>query len=180
MKTSSIQNTLTSVSKFIALSAVLFAFSNSLNAQATATATATATIVTPISIVKTADMNFGNLAVTTLGGTVIMSPAGARSNTGGVTMPAVTGTVSSAAFTVSGQGNYVYDITLPSTAVVLTSGANTMNATAFTTDIPAAQGTLSAGGTQQIKVGATLTVSAGQAAGTYVTGTPFSVTVNYN
>jgi hypothetical protein len=171
---------LTSVSKFTVLSVVLFAFSNTIKAQATATATADATIVTPISIVKTADMNFGNIAVSTTGGTVIMSPAGIRSNTGGITMPAVSGTVSAAAFTVAGQANYVYDITLPSSEVVLTNGANTMNSAIFTTDITASQGTLSAGGSQQIKVGATLTVSAGQAPGTYSTSTPFNVTVNYN
>jgi hypothetical protein len=166
--------------KLLAAAIVLITLSNKANAQATATATATATIVTPISIAKTVDMNFGNIAVTATGGDVILSPGGNRTKTGGVTLPAVPGTVTAATFTVSGQANYVYDITLPSTAVVLSSGANTMNATAFTTDIPAAQGTLSVGGTQQIKVGATLTVSAAQAAGTYITGSPFSVTVNYN
>ena len=63
----------------------------STNAQATATATATATIVTPISISKTADMSFGNIAVSaTTSGTVILSPAGSRTTggAGGVTLPA--------------------------------------------------------------------------------------------
>jgi hypothetical protein len=68
----------------------LTAFSTSSFAQASATATATATIVTPISITKTVDMNFGNVAVQT--------------GTGGVTLPAVPGTVTAASFTVNGQG----------------------------------------------------------------------------
>jgi len=46
-------------------------------AQSTASATATATILTAISITKTLDMSFGNIAVqTSSGGTVILSTAG--------------------------------------------------------------------------------------------------------
>lgn len=180
MKTSTSQFTFTSVSKIIVLTAVIFAFATKSNAQATATATATATIVTPISIAKTVDMNFGNIAVTATGGDVILAPAGTRTKTGGVTLPAVPGTVSAASFTVSGQASYAYDITLPSSAVALTSGANSMNASAFTCSIGLTAGALSVGGTQTITVGATLTVAAAQAAGTYVTGTAFPVTVNYN
>jgi len=157
----------------------LIGFSSSSFAQATATATATATIVTPISITKTVDMNFGNVAVqTATGGTVIMTPAGVRTPSGGVTLPAVFGTVTAASFTVNGQGTYTYAITLPATATTLTSGANTMTATVFTST-PSATGALTAG-TQTLNVGATLNVAAAQGAGLYVSGTPFSVTVNYN
>jgi|ERR1700722_516454 hypothetical protein len=156
----------------------LIAFSSSSFAQATATATATATIVTPISIAEVVNMNFGNLAVQTgTGGTCVMTPAGVRSITGGVTMPVINGTVTAASFTVTGQGAYTYAITLPAT-VTLTSGVNTMTATTFTST-PSATGALTAG-TQTLNVGATLNVAAAQAAGTYVSGTPFSVTVNYN
>jgi hypothetical protein len=157
----------------------LIAFSSSSFAQATATATATATIVTPISIAEVVNMNFGNVAVqTALGGTVVLTPAGTRTVTGGCTLPAVFGTVTAASFTVSGQGTYTYAITLPATATTLTSGANTMTATTFTST-PSATGALTAG-TQTLNVGATLNVAAAQGAGLYVSGTPFSVTVNYN
>ena len=115
---------------------------------------------------------------TATGGTVAMTPAGVRSATGGVTLPAVTGTVTAASFTVTGNGTYTYAITLPSTALTLTNGANTMTATAFTST-PSATGALTLG-TQTLNVGATLNVAAAQAAGVYVSGTPFSVTVNYN
>jgi hypothetical protein len=154
-------------------------FSSGAIAQATATATATATIVTPISITKTVDMNFGNVAVqTAAGGTVVLTPLGVRSVTGGVTLPAVFGTVTAASFTVNGQGTYTYAITLPATATTLTSGANTMTADTWTSS-PSATGALTAG-TQTLSVGATLNVAAAQAAGLYVSGTPFNVTVNYN
>lgn len=168
--------------KRVILSAlVLTAFAVNANAQATATATATATIVTPISITKNVDMNFGNIAVSAAsGGTVILAPAGTRTTggAGGVTLPAVAGTVTAASFTVNGNGSYTYAITLPSAAVTLTGpAAATMDATAFTST-PSVTGTLT-GGTQNLLVGATLTVAAAQAAGVYTSGN-FNVTVNYN
>ncbi|MHB9141405.1 MAG: DUF4402 domain-containing protein, partial [Paludibacter sp.] len=65
-------------------------FSTTVMAQATASANATAaaTIVTPIAITKTVDMNFGNVAVGASAGTVILAPAGTRTTSGGVTLPA--------------------------------------------------------------------------------------------
>lgn len=163
---------------FVAL-LVLSGFSVSSFAQATATATATATIVTPISISKTVDMNFGNVAVqATSGGTVVMTAAGVRTQTGGVTLPVTAGTVTAASFTVSGEGSYTYAITLPSSALTITSGSNTMTVSSFTSS-PSSTGTLSSG-SQTLNVGATLNVASAQAAGTYVSATPFDVTVNYN
>ena len=138
-------------------------------AQTSTTANASATIVTPISISKTLDMNFGNVAVQTAnGGTVVMTPAAVRSATGGVTLPTTAGTVTAATFTVSGQATYTYSITLPSTDLTITSGSNTMAVNTFTSN-PAAtgSGTLSAGGTQTLTVGATLNVAAAQPAGLY-------------
>jgi hypothetical protein len=148
-------------------------------AQETASATVTATIVTPISITKTVDMNFGNVAVqSSTAGTVVLAPAGTRTATGGVTLPTTAGTVTAASFTVNGTAGYTYTITLPSTATTITSGANTMTVTNFTSS-PSGTGTLT-GGSQVLNVGATLNVSAGQPAGEYVSATPFDVTVNYN
>ena len=167
--------------KRVILSAlVLTAFA--VNANAQATATATATIVTPISITKNVDMNFGNIAVqASTGGTVILAPAGTRTTggAGGVTLPVVNGTVTAASFTVNGNNSYTYAITLPSSAVTLTGpAAATMDATAFTST-PSGTGTLSGAGAQTLLVGATLTVAAAQAAGVYTSGN-FNVTVNYN
>ena len=149
-------------------------------AQATATATATGTVITTIGITKMVDMNFGNAAVqASTGGTVVMTPVGVRSATGGVTLPTNTGTVTAASFAITGQGNYTYAITLPSTDLPITSGSNTMTVNTFNSS-PAATGILSVQGTQTLNVGATLNVAAGQAAGLYVSATPFNVTVNYN
>lgn len=146
-------------------------------AQSTTSATASATIVTPISIAKSVDMNFGNVAVTSSAGTVILATDGSRTKTGGVTLPAVTGTVTAAQFDVTGEGNYTYVITLPTGNHTISSGLNTMTVNGFNYSNGA--GTL-ASGAQSFTVGATLSVSAGQAAGSYTSATPFDVTVNYN
>ena len=147
-------------------------------AQVSATATASATIITPITISKTVDMNFGNVAVSGTGGTVVLTPGGTRSLTGGVTLPVVGGTITAASFTVTGSTTYTFSISLPGSPITITSGLNTMTVGTFISD-PTPTGTLS-GGTATVNVGATLNVGASQAAGTYVSGTPFTVTVNYN
>ena len=159
---------------------VLVAITSTVNAQVTGTATGSATIITPISILKTTDMNFGNLAVSpTISGTVTLSPLGGRTTdgAGGVVLPAVNGTVAAASFTVSGLANSTYSISLPS-SYIISYLTNNMTVNAFTST-PSAIGTLT-GGSQVIKVGATLNVAAGQVAGTYVNTTGFNVTVNYN
>jgi len=151
-------------------------------AQVSATATATARVITPIGITKNVDMSFGNVAVShSIPGSVVMSPAGTRTTggSGGVTLPATTGTVSPASFNVNGQASYTYAITLPGTVTISDGSGNNMTGNGFTSS-PSTSGTLSASGTQTLNVGATLNVAAAQAPGVYVSATPFSVTVNYN
>ena len=166
--------------KVILSAAVIIGFATAANAQATATATASATIVTPITIVKDVDMNFGNVAVSaTSGGTVVLPTTGVRTKTGGVTLPAVPGTVAAASFTVSGEANYTYAITLPSAALSISNGTATMTVDNFISN-PASTGALNGTGTQTVQIGATLNVGAAQAPGAYLSATPFNVTVNYN
>jgi hypothetical protein len=163
--------------KLFATSIVLLSFSAATFAQVSATATVSATIITPIAITKTVDMNFGNIAVGLTGGTVVLDPANARTKTGGVTLPAVAGTVSAASFTVTGLAASTYSITLPAT-VIIVSGTPTMTVSAFTST-PSGTGLLTSG-TQTLTVGGTLTVAASQAAGLYTLANGLSVTVNYN
>jgi hypothetical protein len=165
--------------RLISLAIIFAGITTAALAQVSATATASATIVGPIGITNTADMNFGNVAVSTVAGTVVLTPAAVRSTTGGCTLPAITGTVAAASFNVTGAASYTYAITLPAAATTITSGGNTMTVDTWTST-PSGTGTLSAGGSQTLTVGATLNVGASQAAGTYVSGTPFTVTVNYN
>src|SRR5882757_430849 len=142
--------------KSIAIASIaVIGFSNSSFAQAADVASASATIITPISIVKTVDMNFGNVAVSaTIAGTAVLAPAGTRTTggAGGVTLPATNGTVSAASFTVSGQASYTYAITLPSSCVITDGSSHNMTVNAFTS-FPSATGTLSSGGTETLNVG---------------------------
>ncbi len=172
--------------KTIGIAIVLLILAGTTFAQITTSATATATIVTPINLVKEVDMDFGNLAVTTIAGTCILTPAGTRSITGGVTLPATIGTVTAAEFTVSGTPGYTYAITLPPPAYELTitnttgTGGETMIVKTFTSN-PSGTGTLDGSGEQILTVGATVIVDALQVAGVYVSDADgFDVTVNYN
>lgn len=154
---------------------------SSVFAQATDKASITANIITPITITKNVDMNFGNAAVqVSAGGTVVLTPSGVRTGTAGVTLPSVSGTVTPAQFVISGAANYTYAITLPNT-VLIYDNMNSHNMTVNTfTSTPSVTGTLSATGSQRLDIGATLWVGSGQTAGSYSSSTPFNVTVNYN
>jgi len=163
--------------RIFAMAMLLIGISISTFAQVSATASGSAKIVTPISIANAGDMNFGNVAVSSTAGTVVLTPDGSRAKTGGVTLPAIIGTVSVAKFNVAGVPNFTYSITLPSTFMTITDpNSNTMTVDTWTSS-PTVSGTLDVDGKQTVSVGATLNVAGSQVAGVY-SGT-FSVTVNY-
>ena len=168
--------------KFLGATIAMLICAVNVNAQATTTANASATIISPISISKSADLNFGNLAVDAAGGTVILEPTGAGSRisggAGGVSFPATTGTVSAATFVVSGQADFTFSVNLLSTSIQITNGANNMTVDNFSTS--AGAGVLNNLGTQTIYVGADLAVAGSQAPGVYTSAAPFTVLVNYN
>ena len=134
----------------------------------------------PISILKNTDMNFGTMAASSGGGAVVLSPYGSRIASGGIILPSLTGNVSAAQFTVTGEPGYTYAITLPADFTLYESGVGPafMVVNAFTRT-PSATGTLTAG-SQIVYVGATLNVGASQVAGLYENTTGFAVIVNYN
>ena len=146
--------------------------------SAQTSATAKANIISPITLTKVvgADLNFGDVVPGGTAGTVVVDSAAARTSTGGVSL-GNGAAVAAAAFTVGGANNATYTITLPGAPITVTSGANTMTVTGFTSS-PAATGTLSATGTGALTVGGTLNVGINQAVGAY-SGT-FNVTVAYN
>jgi hypothetical protein len=148
--------------------------------QSQATANVSATIVTPIVISNGDDMNFGNIAVSNTAGTVVLAPNGSRTSTGGVTLPVSTGTVTPATFNVTGQANYQYTITLPSGTITLNGPSSATMTVGTFTSTPSGSSTLSAGGTDAIAVGATLSVGVNQAPGVYNAASEFPVIVQYN
>jgi hypothetical protein len=159
---------------------IMIAATTGAMAQEKATASSTATIVAPIGIVQSADMNFGNVATNDAGGAVVIATDGTTTPSGGVTLPAQTGTVTAAAFDVSGEADYTYTITLPSSAITLEDeeAANTMTVGTFISD-PLTTGAL-VSGAQTVNVGATLNVDGSQEPGVYTNTSDLTVTVNYN
>lgn len=133
--------------------------------------------VLAISISNLQALTFGKFAAGS-GGTVTVSPGGARSATGGVILLS-SGSGSAASFRVSGDPGLTYDIVLPPDGrVQLANGTGqTMPVNSFTSN-PAGAGQLDLSGAQTVTVGATLTVGAGQVAGSY--SGSFDVTVDYN
>jgi hypothetical protein len=163
--------------KLILGALILTAFgASSLFAQSSATqsTTASARVLAKIQLAKLTDLNFGDLVAGAAAGTVVVDIAGARTSTGGVSLAA--GTVSQASFTVTGEPNKSYTITVPA-SVTLNSGANTMAVNTFVLN-PVTPATIPVGGTQALNIGATLNVGANQATGSYTN--TFNVVVAYN
>lgn len=145
-----------------------------------------ADIVTSLSLVRTADLNFGNISPSVLPGLVTVSPAGVRTATGGSVLTG--GTVSAAEFAGRGRRNQHVTISFGAPTITLTrmGGTQTMLVTGFIHGASAATGLTAAGpwrrisdptGIFTIPVGATLAVGSNQAAGVYRGS--FNVTVNY-
>lgn len=139
-------------------------------------ATAKGTVLHPLSLVKTADLDFGRIIVTGAGTVVINPVSDTQATTGGVV--ASGGAPHSAAYVGASSGLSLIFVQQPTAAVVLTraGGTETMTATNFTLQngnfyISFATGAFA------FRLGATLNVAAGQAEGVY-TGT-FNVDATY-
>ena len=169
---------LVALATIVGVSIIAAGSANAGQASATTAASANAAIIADITLSKTADMNFGDVIAGSALGTVVLTAAASpsRSTTGGTEL-GNSGSVSSATFTVGGEGSSTYSITLPSSDVTITSSSNTMTVNTFTSS-PSGTGTLS-GGSETLYVGATLNVGADQASGANYTGS-FDVTVAYN
>jgi hypothetical protein len=127
---------------------------------------------------STQDLAFGRLAAGAGGGTITIHAASGVRSSGGSVVLVPSGSASVARFSVSGDANATYAITLPSNGeVFLTSGANSMAVNGFTSH-PAASGQLNLSGTQVVQVGATLSVGSSQTVGAYSGN--FIVRVEYN
>ena len=145
-----------------------------------ATASASATVVTPITVTKNVDLEFGSFSPDPgYVGTITLTPAlmTARSKTGtGLTL--YTSAISAAKFTITGTDSQTFTFVLPSSAQSMVgSVTGTMNATNFTSDLTSGTAAL-VSGSKVMYVGATLNVGANQVSGEY-TGS-FDVTVAYN
>ena len=162
--------------KIFTLTVAIFAFSNISFGQSSATANANAgaNILKPIAITNTQDLDFGDIISQTTGFTVIVTTAGTRSASNATAILTAVG--EQATFSVTGQENQTFKVTLPASVSITDGGVNSMSIAGFNHDLGATP-VLDGTGNATLNVGAVLTVGAAQAAGAY-TGT-FDVTVVY-
>jgi len=141
---------------------------------ASISANASANVIAPLTVTETnGGMNFGDVAVGTGGGTVVLDTTGGRSVTGDAEAVAG-GTVQAGAYDVTGSGTKAYSISLPASTTI-SDGTNTMTVDGFTHDAGATPALTAGAGS--FNVGATLNINGSQAANPYA-GT-YTLTVNY-
>ena len=125
-------------------------------AQETAGASASVTIIEPLSVAKTQDLRFGAVSVGAQEGTVTISPAGILSVSGGASLVSG-GAASAAQFTVSGEGDAAYSISVPTS---FSLGPLLASTAGHVSSLPTA-------GATTFAVGATLTLPAQAPPGQY-------------
>jgi hypothetical protein len=143
-------------------------------------------IITAVSITPGQALSFGQIAAGSADTKVTVDPSsGGRTRditdeTGAQLIgESGTGKGSYATFSVVGQGIIAYTVTLPAVAGFDLSDGNshTMHVNAFTSN---QVGLTNLSGTTALQVGATVTVTGGQAPGSYTNANGLNVTVAYN
>jgi hypothetical protein len=151
-------------------------------AQATGFVTATATVISPLTEDVSHQMGFGKLVLDNSGngGTLVLSTAGGRTQTGGVNL---VGGASGMAAEVDFVGDSTngapnpYDVSVDTGATLSDGHSHSMTVTSITTSTNPGTGLTGLTASQAVSIGGTLNVAAGQAAGTY-SGT-FNITGAY-
>jgi hypothetical protein len=152
------------VTAFVAAPMSVFA-----EAENSANASGTAIILTPLTISKTTDLNFGTLAAGNAAGAAVVADAAAPAlaATGGTEVISATN-AAAAEFAVAGEASTLFDVSC---------GAISLGSLVVTPDY-VSQATTDASGDYTLYVGGSLAVPANTAGNTY-TGS-FTVTVSYN
>lgn len=135
-------------------------------------------IVTPVSVAKTEDMEFGTIIITGNGGSIILTPAGTYS-AHGAKIPVSKGNVTAACLSVTGQPGTTYAITLPPSCKLTNEDNEIITVGPFRSS-PNSTGILNAEGKQMLRIGATLNLNAGQAGGVYTSESGMPIIINYN
>jgi hypothetical protein len=145
--------------------------------QAAATAEARGVVLSPLTLTKVTDLDFGTVAASNALGTVSLdATSGIRSVTGGVT--AVPSTFSRARFDGLAQAATTVQLTIvPPTGGLLYSGTNSVTVRNMAFDSLGAVRVVPAGGNFSAYVGADFDIAANQPNGTY--SALFQVTADY-
>ena len=163
-----------------ALAATTAAATPAFAQQASATAEARGVVLSPLTLTKVTDLDFGTVAAGTATGTVSINPdTGIRTITVGANMPTlVPSSFSRARFDGLAQGATTVLLTLvPPTGNLLYSGANSIAVSNMSFDSAGPSRAVPAGGSFTAYVGADFTIAANQPNGTY--SALFQVTAEY-
>lgn len=160
--------------KFLCAGLLVLPSWNSLLA-ASANSTVGATVLGSISSSTLLNLNFGEFTAGPVAGSVILTPSGTRSSSGGVSLSPA-GISNPAMFSVTGNPNATFTITLPTSLLINDNFGNSMTVSNFGS-LPANNGQLSAAGQAIVSVGGTLNVTPNQPMGGY--NSIMVVTLNY-
>ena len=131
--------------------------------QSTAYANIYCEIVSPIGIEKSTDLTISQTIINQKGASVALN----ANKTGNGTL---------ASFSIKGNNQLTFDVTLPKEVFTINNGEGNMLVSNFT----ASSAPTSYQQERVISVGATLNVNGTQAAGNFSAQNPFQVTLNYN
>jgi hypothetical protein len=150
------------------------------------TTDAAANVILPLVITQQNSLHFGTFSVSSEDGTVVVSTSTDRSATGGVSLSSGFPVSQAASYTVTGEADATYAVTLP-TSFIISNGTSTLaisdvkaNLANSGSDQDPSSGIngILTNGTEQVTVGATLSVPGGSIDGLY-NGT-FDIAVAYN
>jgi hypothetical protein len=135
-------------------------YSMHLHAQVSVNAQVFAEVLDALTATENAQMSFGKFSPGMHGGEILLSPDGVRTVNGNVVLSGEG--YSPGSFTITGEDQAVFSIVLPARESVLTlssGGSKEMVVTNWVSNPPAGTGTGGLnGGSQEVKVGATLKV----------------------
>jgi hypothetical protein len=145
--------------------------------QASATANARGVVLSPLTLTKVSDLDFGTVAASAAAGNVTVdADSGFRTVSGGVT--AVPSTPTRGEFTGLAQAATTVQLTLvPPTGNVLVSGTNSVTVNSMSFDSAGTTRVVPAGGSFTVGVGGDFGIAANQPNGTYTA--LFQVTADY-
>jgi hypothetical protein len=145
--------------RYISLAFMVGILAARVNAQANITASMFAEVIAALTANEHSQLSFGKFSPGTNGGEIHLSPEGVRSIAGNVVLSG--GGQSAGSFIITGEDQATYSITLPSGQSLLSSSSGTRTMIVkdwVSTPTPGIGSGVLTGGSQEVKVGATLVV----------------------
>ncbi len=161
---------------FFTIAILIFSASTRSFAQVTASASTQVEMVTPITIARTADLDFGMLATTP--GVVTMGYTNNRVAYGGAAFGTGGAAPTTAQFLVTGDGNNSFTVAVTHEITLTGSQHGSLKLTEISADSEIV--TALVNGKKTINIGGQLTITANTLGGLYINTCDLAVTIYYN